>query len=389
VDVAALGTDAVAALFNEELGAVLQVKAADLQRVRDVLTRYGLGAHCHELGRPSAALTVRVRQGAKVLLEEDTVGLRKVWSRVSYEMQKLRDNPRCAEEEYAAKCDPSDPGLSARLTFDPKEDVAAPYIAKGAKPRVVILREQGVNSQFEMARAFMRAGFSAVDVHMSDILTGRVSLKDFTGVAACGGFSYGDVLGAGGGWARSILFNARARDEFAAFFARAGTFALGICNGCQMMSQLRELIPGAEHFPHFVRNVSEQFEARLVQVEVAESPSLFFKGMAGSRIPIASSHGEGRAEFASAEEAARVNGLGMVPVRFVDNQGRVTETYPANPNGSPHGIAGLTSRDGRVTIMMPHPERVSRSVQYSWCPPEWGEDGPWMRMFRNARAALG
>ncbi|HYO55511.1 phosphoribosylformylglycinamidine synthase [Archangium sp.] len=389
VDVAALGPDAVAALFNEELGAVLQVKAADLQRVREVLTKHGLGAHCHELGRPSAALTVRVRQGTKVLLEEDTVALRKVWSRVSYEMQKLRDNPRCAEEEYAAKCDPSDPGLSARLTFDPQEDVAAPYIAKGAKPRVVILREQGVNSQFEMARAFMRAGFNAVDVHMSDILTGRVSLKDFTGVAACGGFSYGDVLGAGGGWARSILFNARARDEFAAFFTRAGTFALGICNGCQMMSQLRDLIPGAEHFPHFVRNASEQFEARLVQVEIAESPSLFFKGMAGSRIPIVSSHGEGRAEFVSAEETARVNGLGLVPVRFVDNHGRVTETYPANPNGSPYGIAGLTSRDGRVTLMMPHPERVSRSVQYSWCPPEWGEDSPWMRMFRNARVVLG
>ncbi|WP_257456323.1 phosphoribosylformylglycinamidine synthase [Archangium lipolyticum] len=389
VDVTALGSDAVAALFNEELGAVLQVKATNQARVREVLTLHGLGSAYQELGRPRAEPTVQVRHGGKALLEEDTVALRKVWSRVSYEMQKLRDNPRCAEEEYAAKCDPADPGLSPRLTFDPTEDVAAPYIARGVKPRVAILREQGVNSQLEMARAFIRAGFNAVDVHMSDILAGRVSLKDFTGVAACGGFSYGDVLGAGGGWARSILFNARARDEFAAFFARSGTFALGICNGCQMMSQLRDLIPGAEHFPHFVRNASEQFEARLVQVEVAESPSLFFKGMAGSRILIASSHGEGRAEFSSAGEAARVNGLGVVPVRFVDNHGRVTETYPANPNGSPHGIAGMTSRDGRVTIMMPHPERVSRSVQYSWCPPEWGEDGPWMRMFRNVRAVLG
>jgi phosphoribosylformylglycinamidine synthase len=389
VDVATLGADSVAALFNEELGAVLQVRTTDLERVGELLRKHGVDSVSHELGRPVAEARVRVRHGSKVLLEEDTLALREVWSRVSYEMQKLRDNPRCAEEEYAAKCDPSDPGLSPRLTFDPTQDVAAPFISKGAKPRVAILREQGVNSQLEMARAFMRAGFSAVDVHMSDILAGRVSLKDFTGLAACGGFSYGDVLGAGGGWARSILFNTRARDEFAAFFARSGTFSLGICNGCQMMSQLRELIPGAEHFPHFVRNVSEQFEARLVQVEVAESPSLFFKGMAGSRIPIASSHGEGRAEFATAQDAARVNGLGVVPVRFVDNHGRATEKYPANPSGTPHGIAGLTSRDGRVTIMMPHPERVSRSVQYSWCPPEWGEDSPWMRMFRNARAALG
>ncbi|ATB40854.1 phosphoribosylformylglycinamidine synthase [Cystobacter fuscus] len=389
VDVTGLGADAVAALFNEELGAILQVRVADLPRVREVMKLHGLEAHCHELGRPHTALTARVRHGERVLLEEDVMGLRAVWSRVSYEMQKLRDNPRCAEQEYAARCDPADPGLSARLTFSPSEDMAAPFIAKGARPRVAILREQGVNSQLEMARAFVRAGFSAVDVHMSDLLTGRVSLKDFTGLAACGGFSYGDVLGAGGGWARSILFNARARDEFAAFFARAGTFSLGICNGCQMMAQLRELIPGAEHFPNFVRNVSEQFEARLVQVEVAPSPSLFFQGMAGSRIPIASSHGEGRAEFSTAEEAARVNGLGVVPVRFVDNHGRVTETYPANPSGSPHGIAGLTSRDGRVTIMMPHPERVSRSVQYSWCPPEWGEDSPWMRLFRNARVTLG
>jgi phosphoribosylformylglycinamidine synthase len=387
VDVGALGADAVAALFNEELGAVLQVRSGDVARVREVLAAHGLGAHAHELGRPRSALSLRVSHGGRVLLEEDVMALRAKWSRVSLEMQKLRDNPVCAEQEFAAKCDPADPGLSARLTFNATEDVAAPFIARGAKPRVAILREQGVNSQLEMARAFVRAGFSAVDVHMSDILAGRVSLQDFSGLAACGGFSYGDVLGAGGGWARSILFNARARDEFAAFFARAGTFSLGICNGCQMMAQLRSLIPGAEHFPHFVRNVSEQFEARLVQVEVAASPSLFFQGMAGSRIPIASSHGEGRAEFLQPGDRAKVTGL--VPVRFVDSHGRVTEAYPANPNGSPEGLAGVTSRDGRVTIMMPHPERVSRSVQYSWCPPEWGEDSPWMRLFRNARAALG
>jgi phosphoribosylformylglycinamidine synthase len=387
VDLAVLGGDAVAALFNEELGAVVQVRAADLGRVREVLARHGVGAL--ELGRPRAELEVRLRQGEQTLLSAPTMALRQDWSRVSYELQKLRDNPRCAEEEYAAKCDAEDPGLSPRLTFDPAEDVAAPFIARGARPRVAVLREQGVNSQAEMAAAFTRAGFTAVDVHMSDLLAGRASLKDFAGVMACGGFSYGDVLGAGGGWAKSILFNARARDEFAAFFSRPDSFGLGICNGCQMMAQLKELIPGAEHFPRFVRNASEQFEARLSLVEVAESPSLFFQGMAGSRMLIAVSHGEGRAEFASAEEAARVNGLGLVTARFVDNRGRVTETYPANPNGSPAGICGLTTQDGRFTLMMPHPERVHRSVQHSWRPSEWGEDGPWMRMFRNARVALG
>ncbi|MCP3144641.1 phosphoribosylformylglycinamidine synthase [Pyxidicoccus xibeiensis] len=389
VDVSALGSDAVAALFNEELGAVVQVRAADVARVREVLGQHGLATHCHELGRPQAVLQVRVRHAGGVLLAEDTMALRRTWSRVSYEMQLLRDNPVCAEQEYAARCDAADPGLSPVLTFDPTRDVAAPFIGKGAKPRVAVLREQGVNSQQEMAAAFTRAGFSAVDVHMSDLLAGRVSLKDFQGVLACGGFSYGDVLGAGGGWAKSILFNPRARDEFAAFFARPDSFGLGACNGCQMMAQLKDLIPGAEHFPRFVRNASEQFEARLVTVEVAETPSLFYRGMAGSRMLIVASHGEGRAEFVSSEEAARVNGLGFVTTRFVDNHGRVAEKYPANPNGSPFGIAGVTSRDGRFTISMPHPERVHRSVQHSWRPREWGDDGPWMRIFRNARAWLG
>ena len=389
VDVSALGGDAAAALFNEELGAVVQVRAADVARVREVLGQQGLGAYVHELGHPQAALEVRVRSGGDVLLAEDTLALRRTWSRVSHEMQKLRDNPACADQESAARCDPADPGLSPKLTFDPAQDVAAPYIAKGARPRVAVLREQGVNSQQEMAAAFTRAGFAAVDVHMSDILSGRVSLADFKGVLACGGFSYGDVLGAGGGWAKSILFNPRARDAFAAFFARPDSFGLGVCNGCQMMSQLKDIIPGAEHFPRFVRNASEQFEARLSLVEVAKTPSLFYQGMEGSRMLIVTSHGEGRAEFSSAEDAARVNGLGLVTTRWVDNHGRVTEAYPANPNGSPHGIAGLTTRDGRFTITMPHPERVHRSVQHSWRPREWGDDGPWMRMFRNARAWLG
>jgi phosphoribosylformylglycinamidine synthase len=388
-DLAGLGADAVAALFNEELGAVLQVRAADLGRVREVLARHGLGSQGHELGRPRAELEVRLRQGDKTLLAVPTMALRQYWSRVSYEMQKLRDNTRCAEEELAAKCDASDPGLSPKLTFDPAQDVSAPYVSRGVKPRVAVLREQGVNSQIEMAAAFTRAGFTAVDVHMSDLLAGRVSLKDFVGLMACGGFSYGDVLGAGGGWAKSILFNERVRQEFAAFFSRPDSFGLGSCNGCQMMSQLKEIIPGAEHFPRFVRNASEQFEARLSLVEVAPSPSLFLKGMEGSRMLIAVSHGEGRAEFANPEEAERLNRLGLVAARYVDNHGRVTEAYPANPNGSPFGIAGVTTQDGRFTLLMPHPERVHRTVQHSWHPREWGEDGPWMRLFRNARAAVG
>ena len=289
--------------------------------------------------------------------------------------------------EYDRILDANDPGLHALLSFDPSEDVSAPFVGRGAQPRVAILREQGVNGQIEMAAAFDRAGFIACDVHMSDIIEGRVSLASFAGFAACGGFSYGDVLGAGEGWAKSILFNARARDEFEAFFKRADTFALGVCNGCQMMSNLRELIPGAEAWPHFVRNRSEQFEDRFVQLEVQRSPSLFFQGMAGSRIPIVVSHGEGYAEFRDA--AARKAAEALVALRFVDNRGAVTETYPYNPNGSPAGITGLTTPDGRFTILMPHPERVFRTVLNSWHPQEWGEDGPWLRIFRNARKWVG
>ena len=279
-----------------------------------------------------------------------------------------------------------DPGLAPVLTFDPAEDVAAPFIARGARPAIAILREQGVNGQVEMAAAFDRAGFAAFDVHMSDIISGRRRLSEFSGFAACGGFSYGDVLGAGEGWAKSILFNARARDEFAAFFARADTFALGVCNGCQMMSNLHELIPGAGHWPHFVRNRSEQFEARFVLLEVMRSPSLFFRGMEGSRIPVATAHGEGFAEFR--DEAQRHAAQALIALRFVDNAGRATERYPYDANGSPGGITGLTTADGRFTILMPHPERAFRTVQMSWHPAAWGEDSPWMRMFRNARAWL-
>jgi phosphoribosylformylglycinamidine synthase len=299
----------------------------------------------------------------------------------------MRDNPASADQEYERISDADDPGLAPMLGFEPSEDVAAPYIATGVRPRVAVLREQGVNGQVELAAAFDRAGFAAYDVHMTDIIAGRETLAGFAGLAAGGGFSYGDVLGAGEGWAKSILFNARARDVFAAFFARAETFALGICNGCQMMSNLHELIPGSEHWPHFVRNRSEQFEARLILLEVQRSPSLFFAGVEGSRIPVALAHGEGYAEFRDSAHQAAAEAL--VTLRFVDNRGAATERYPYNPNGSPQGITGLTTADGRFSILMPHPERVFRSVQMSWHPEQWGEDSPWMRMFRNARRWIG
>lgn len=330
-----------------------------------------------------------IRHDRRALIDETRLDLHRVWSQTTFQMQALRDNPRCAQQEYDRLLDDDDPGLTASLGFDPDDNVAAPFIATGVRPRIAILREQGVNGQIEMAAAFDRAGFLAVDVHMSDIITGRHTLGEFHGIAACGGFSYGDVLGAGEGWAKSILFNNQARDEFAAFFARPDTFGLGVCNGCQMLSNLHELIPGSELWPHFVRNESEQFEARLSLVEVLDSPSLFLAGMAGSRLPIAVAHGEGRAEFASLRGAERALEQKLVALRFVDNRGQATEVYPDNPNGSVAGITGLTTVDGRFTIMMPHPERVFRTVQYSWHPPEWGEDAPWLRLFRNARVYLG
>ena len=280
------------------------------------------------------------------------------------------------------------PGIQPVLSFDPDEDVAAPMISTSARPEMAILREQGVNGQIEMAAAFDAAGFNCRDVHMSDIIEGRVSLADFSGLVACGGFSYGDVLGAGQGWAKSILFNARARDEFSAFFERKDSWGLGVCNGCQMLSSLRDLIPGASHWPAFIRNTSEQFEARFSQVEILPTASLLLDGMAGSRLPIAVAHGEGHAEFASDVDVQSVLDENLVVMRYVDNQGQPTERYPFNPNGSPQGITGLTTQDGRFTIMMPHPERVFRSVLNSWHPDDWGEDGPWLRMFRNARCRI-
>jgi phosphoribosylformylglycinamidine synthase len=381
------GGSALAALFNEELGAVLQVRRRDLIAVEEAFAAGGLAAQCHPLGSVNREGRLVVRAHGRTIYAESGVSLQRAWSETTYRMQKLRDNPVCAQEEYDRLLDTADPGLHARLTYDPAQDIAAPLIATGQRPRIAILREQGVNGQIEMAAAFDRAGFTAVDVHMTDIIGGRVRLKDFNGIVAGGGFSYGDVLGAGEGWAKSILFNPRARDEFEAFFGRADVFALGVCNGCQMMSNLRALIPGAEHWPHFVRNRAEQFEARFVIVEVTESPSLFFAGMAGSRMPIAVAHGEGHAEFKSAEQLCAARKL--VTLRYVDNRGRPGPRYPFNPGGSPEGITGLTTPDGRFTILMPHPERVFRTVQNSWHPDEWGEDGAWMRMFRNARAWIG
>ncbi len=371
-------------LFNEEIGAVVQVAKSKLTQIQMVLDRNGVTASA--IGRVEKEPVLTVRSEEAVVLQLERAVMQREWSGMSYRIQSLRDNPATAKEEFDRILDDSDPGLNVTLGFDPNDDIARPYRGAG-RPRVAVLREQGVNSQNEMAAAFLRAGFPAVDVHMSDLLSGRDTLADYQGLVACGGFSFGDVLGAGGGWAKSVLYHSRTRDQFAEFFARDDTFALGVCNGCQMMSHLRELIPGAEHWPRFLRNTSEQFEARLSLVEVVESPSLFLQGMAGSRMPIATSHGEGRAVFD--DDMARYGASHTVALRYVDNFGEVADSYPANPNGSIDGICGLSNDDGRVTIMMPHPERVALARQNSWHPEDWGEDGPWMRMFRNARVAVG
>jgi len=392
--------DPVAACFAEELGAVLQVRASELDEARAVLARHGLLDLTVDLGTPDRGDpgagrddVIRVSANGRVVYSGTRIALHRRWSAVSFRMQTLRDNPQCASEEYARLLDPQDPGLHAVLTFDPTYDLTAPFVRGGARPAVAILREQGVNSQTEMAAVFTRAGFDAYDVHMTDVLSGRVTLDRFHGLVACGGFSYGDVLGAGGGWAKSILFNPRARDEFSAFFSRSATFTLGVCNGCQMLSALKGLIPGAEHWPRFVRNRSEQYEARLSLVRVPRSHSVLLEGMQGSILPIAVAHGEGRAEFGGSDsqatsQAQELLEQGLVTLQFIDHHDEPTECYPFNPNGSPVGLAGLCSADGRVTAVMPHPERVFRSVQNSWRPRDWGEDGGWMRLFRNARVFL-
>ncbi len=378
--------DPMAALFSEEPGVVFQAAGANRARVLEVLQRHRLDGLARVTGAVADDDTCRVRAAGELLYAGAVPELRRRWSEVSFRMQSLRDDPECAREAYDNLLDRADPGLHARLSFAPDEDVAAPYIARGARPALAVLREQGVNSQTEMAGAFTRAGFDAFDVHMTDILEGRVSLTRFAGLVACGGFSYGDVLGAGEGWAKSILFNSRARDEFAAFFERPHSFTLGVCNGCQMLSALQELIPGTAGWPRFQRNRSEQYEARLVLVRVPDCSSPLLAGMAGSVLPIVVSHGEGRAEFGA---AAQARSAGLVSLEYVDHRGQPTLRYPFNPNGSPGAIAGICSLDGRVTALMPHPERVYRTVQHSWAPPGWGEDGGWMRLFRNARCFVG
>ncbi|HFF1655770.1 TPA: phosphoribosylformylglycinamidine synthase [Providencia rettgeri] len=389
VDISSFDEDTLAALFNEELGAVIQISGADRAYVEACFAEAGLANCVHYLGSAIHDDVVIINSRDTVVYRESRSLLRQWWAETTWQMQRLRDNEVCADEEHAIKQDNQDPGLNAHLTYDIDDDIAAPFILSGVRPKVAVLREQGVNSHVEMAAAFDRAGFDAVDVHMSDLLAGNLSLEQFQTLVACGGFSYGDVLGAGEGWAKSILFNNQVRDEFAAFFNRPDTLSLGVCNGCQMMSNLHELIPGAEFWPRFVRNRSERFEARFSLVEIANSPSLLLQDMVGSRMAIAVSHGEGQVEVRAAAHLQQLEDNGLVAMRFVNNYGQVTEQYPANPNGSIHGITSVTSKDGRATIMMPHPERVFRTVSNSWHPETWGEDSPWMRIFRNARKQLG
>ncbi|MBU3582378.1 phosphoribosylformylglycinamidine synthase [Polynucleobacter sp. 15G-AUS-farblos] len=377
------------ALFNEELGVVIQIRRSDRDAVFAVLRQLGLSAFSHVIGKPNTNGQIEIWRDAKKIFAEPREVLQKMWANTSYQIARLRDNPACADSEFAQLDNVSDAGLSPKLTFNAAEDIAAPYIKKNVRPKVAILREQGVNSHVEMAYVVNWAGFDSYDVHMSDLLGAKAKLDDFKGLIACGGFSYGDVLGAGEGWAKTILFNQALRDQFSSFFQRQDSFALGVCNGCQMMSNLAEIIPGAQAWPKFTRNQSEQYEARLVMAEVLASPSIFTQGMEGSQLPIAIAHGEGFANFSEQGNLQQITQQGLAALRFVDNQGRPTEDYPMNPNGSPGGLTGVTTPDGRFTVMMPHPERVFRAVQMSWCPPEWLDtpDGasPWLRLFRNAR----
>jgi phosphoribosylformylglycinamidine synthase len=373
------------ALFNEELGAVIQVRADQKSDVMNVLRSFNLGACSHIVGKLNPRDAIEFTRDAKLIYSQPRVELQRLWSETSWRIARLRDNPACADAEYDRILDTSDPGMTPKLTFDPQLDVAAPFLSLGAQPKIAILREQGVNSHIETAYVMHKSGFTAVDVHMSDLIAGRARLDDFKGFISVGGFSYGDVLGAGEGWAKTILFNAKLAEQFAIFFQRNDTFALGICNGCQMMSNLKAIIPGAQAWPKFTRNKSEQFEGRFAMVEVGDSPSIFFDGMAGTQTPIAVAHGEGFADFSQTGNIAEA----LVAMRFIDNKGGATEAYPYNPNGSPRGITAVTTPDGRFTAMMPHAERAFRTVLHSWHPEGWGEDSPWMRMFRNARKWVG
>ncbi len=378
------GEDVLGTLFSEELGGVIQVHHRDTDQVLEALREAGLGHLSHVIGSLNDDQQVVFNYANQRVYSRSLVDLQKLWAETSYRMQALRDNPECARQEYETLGDSQLSGLQIHLGFDADEDLSAPYTLTGVRPKVAILREQGVNGHMEMAAAFHRAGFTAVDVHMSDLVSGRMSLAEFKGLAACGGFSFGDVLGAGGGWAKSILYNPCATDVFREFFQRQDVFGLGVCNGCQMLTQLKDLIPGAQHWPRFVRNRSEQFEARFSLVEILPSPSILLRGMQESILPIAVAHGEGRIEFHDCAPEAVLK-AGLVSLRYVNRSGQATERYPYNPNGSPLGVTGLTTTDGRFTIMMPHPERMFRTVQHSWYPPDWGSDGPWLRLFRNAR----
>ncbi|MEC7992597.1 MAG: phosphoribosylformylglycinamidine synthase subunit PurQ, partial [Pseudomonadota bacterium] len=371
-------------LFNEEVGVVLQVADSRLDEVLGVLASHGLEAATSVIAKPRLDGRIVVNTPTFELIDSRRGALQQLWAQNSHAIQRERDNADCAEQEFDQICE-EDPGLSAQLSFDINTDVAAPMIATGVRPKIAILREQGVNGQAEMAAAFHRAGFEAVDVHMSDLKTGRRHLSDFKGLAACGGFSYGDVLGAGEGWAKGVLFDSAMSDQFQAFFERLDSFALGVCNGCQMLSALAPLIPGTDHWPRFARNLSEQYEARLVRVRVEKSASVLFSDMAGSELPIVVAHGEGRAQFAADDSVSNLEASNRVALRYIDNHGETALLFPANPNGSPNGITGICNADGRINIMMPHPERVFRSVQMSWAPSDWPEDSGWMRLFRNAR----
>ena len=386
VSIDALGSDALASLFNEELGAVIQVRSADIAKVHAAFN----GIPVHQIATVRTDGKFVIEHAGKTIFDAARQALHTAWSATSIEIQRLRDNPDCVDSEFDRVFDDDDAGLVPRVLFDPKDNVAAPFISAninaGARPKVAILREQGVNSHIETGHVFTMAGFDAYDVHMTDLQSGRYTLDEFKGFVACGGFSYGDVLGAGAGWAKSILLNGELRTQFQEFFGEDDTFALGICNGCQMLAQMAPIIPGAAHWPKFIRNGSEQFECRTALVEVMETPSIFFKGMEKTRLPIVVAHGEGFAQFKSDEQYEAAQPL--VTMRFIDSNGTATENYPLNPNGSPGGITGLTTEDGRFNVLMPHPERTHRVENFSWHPEGWTRS-PWLRMFENARVWLG
>ncbi|MDF1797106.1 MAG: phosphoribosylformylglycinamidine synthase [Coxiellaceae bacterium] len=384
IDLDSKGPELLAALFSEELGAVIQVRKAQSAAIQHQLSEAGLGGCVQVIGYLNDDDELHINACGEQVYQQARTVLHRLWSETSYELQKLRDNPNCAQQEYDDLLRADRKGVCAQLNFDASEDVSAPYISVGKKPKCAILREQGVNGHVEMASAFHQAGFESIDVHMNDLIEGRVQLSDFHGLAACGGFSYGDVLGAGRGWAQGILHHENLQQQFSDYFQRENTFTLGVCNGCQMLSELKAMIPGAEHWPLFLPNQSQQFEARLVSVRVEDSPSILLRDMQGSCLPVVVAHGEGYADFSSGD-----TNQAQITLRYVDDQAQVTERYPYNPNGSDQGVTGLTTTDGRVTIMMPHPERVVRKVQLSWCPQDWPVDSPWLRLFRNARAWLG